>query len=57
MTIALGMVCCITEDELNSIIKKGRMMVKEGKDRKLQAEDAPPLEWSGWEHFWGDDDP
>jgi len=56
MTIALGMVCCITEDELNSIIKKGRMMVKEGKDRKLQASDAP-LEYSGYMHIWDDDDP
>jgi len=56
LTIALGMVCSITETDLNDIRAKGRMMVK---DRKLQA-DAEVVEHvsvSGHEENWMDDDP
>lgn len=56
LTIALGMVCSITEAELNEVIAKGRMMVK---DRKLQAsaEVVEHVSVSGHEERWADDDP
>jgi len=54
------MVCSITEAELNSIVAKTRMMVKEDPnkviDRKLQEADTP-VETSGYMQYWDDEDP